>query len=135
MAKARIPKKRQKVIAKEHLKAVFTLAKEKRSDKNLTNKLIKLARKIAMKVRMRLPLNYKRQYCKHCYSYQTPGTNQRVRIQNKKVVLKCQECNKFTRIPITPKRKQTKTKKKGSKNKKTDNRRKSKSSSKRQRKN
>ncbi len=69
-------------------------------DKYLANRYVQLARKIAMKVRLRLPRELKRRFCKHCYAYLAPGVNCRVRTGRGKVVITCLECRKFTRIPL-----------------------------------
>jgi RNase P subunit RPR2 len=63
--------------------------------------LIRKARNLAMKHRMRLPREHKRRFCKHCYSYLIPGKNCRVRTQGEHVVYTCQECNKFMRFPYS----------------------------------
>jgi len=106
MPKARIPKHKQKEIAKERIAELFkqadlTFAK----NKSLANRYVTLARKLAMKVKVRIPLELKRRYCKHCYKYLKPGVNSRVRTRDSKVIISCFECKKFTRIPITPRRK------------------------------
>ncbi|MDP3990083.1 MAG: ribonuclease P protein component 4 [archaeon] len=101
MAKPIIPKHKQKEIAKERVKTLFEQAAiqfPKRKD--LANRYVALARKISMKVRMRIPPNLKRRFCKHCYKYLQPGVNSRVRTREGKVIISCLECNKFMRIPV-----------------------------------
>jgi len=101
MTKPLIPKQKQKEIAKERVRRLFELATTmfpKRKD--LANRYVDLARKISMKVRMRIPPEFKRRFCKHCYKYLQPGINARVRTREGKVIISCLECNKFMRIPI-----------------------------------
>tara|TARA_Y100000310_G_scaffold246044_1_gene251145 strand:- start:24 stop:341 length:318 start_codon:yes stop_codon:yes gene_type:complete len=101
MARPPIPKAKQKEIAKERIQTLFKQAELVfAKNKSLANRYITLARKIAMKVRMRMPRELKRKFCKHCYKYLKPGTNARVRTRDGKVVISCFECKKFTRIPV-----------------------------------
>ena len=104
MVKPVIPKRKQKEIAKQRIKQLFEQAAVQfPNNKSLANRYVTLARKVAMKLRMRMPRELKRRYCKHCYKYLQPGNNARVRTQNGKVIISCFECKKFTRIPITKK--------------------------------
>lgn len=63
------------------------------------NKLVKKARRIAMKTRISIPLPLKRRFCKHCGLYFIPGKNYRVRTKDKKVVYTCLTCKHFMRFP------------------------------------
>ncbi|MBT3814636.1 ribonuclease P [Candidatus Woesearchaeota archaeon] len=99
MAKPVIPKSKQKEIAKERVKILFQQAEEVFSkNKSLANRYVTLARKISMKVKIRIPLELKRKFCKHCYKFMMPGVNSRVRTRDGKVIISCLECKKFTRI-------------------------------------
>jgi len=101
MAKPNIQKKKQKEIAKERIEILFKQAEEIFSkNKSLANRYVTLARKIAMKVKIRIPLELKRKFCKHCYKFLKPGKNSRIRTRNGKVIISCFECKKFTRIPL-----------------------------------
>ncbi len=98
MGKPAISKKQQKEIAKERITTLFDKAnKVFPENKALANRYVTLARKIAMKVRVRMPQELKRKFCKHCYKFLK---NSRTRIQNGKVIISCLECKKFTRIPL-----------------------------------
>jgi ribonuclease P protein subunit RPR2 len=93
-----------KEVARERIKKLFSEADKVFSkDKKLANRYVNLARKIAMKLNLRMPRGYKRKFCKHCYSYLKPGKNLRVRIKGKKVVYYCLECKKFMRFPLSTK--------------------------------
>ena len=99
MAKPVIPKSKQKEIAKERVKILFQQAEEVFSkNKSLANRYVTLARKISMKEKIRIPLELKRKFCKHCYKFMMPGVNSRVRTRDGKVIISCLECKKFTRI-------------------------------------
>ena len=101
MARPTISKAKQKEIAKERIKTLFKQAREQFSkNKALSNRYVTLARKLAMKARIRMPKEFKRRYCKHCYKYLQPGVNSRTRTRDGKVIISCLECKKFMRIPI-----------------------------------
>ena len=104
MAKPVIPKAKQKEIAKERVKILFKQAEEVfPKNKALANRYVTLARKVAMKVKIRMPLELKRKFCKHCYKFLMPGVNSRVRTRDGKVIISCFECKKFVRIPVKKK--------------------------------
>ena len=115
MSKIPINKGEQKKIARERIIILFQEA-EKRflTNPELSHRYVALARKIAMKVKTRIPPEFKRNYCKHCYKYLKPGINARIRTRDSKVIISCLECKKFTRIPLHIKRKpKTQLSKKG----------------------
>lgn len=101
MSKPRTPKDKLKEIALERVKILFQQAEDVfPKDKALSNRYVTLARKIAMKVKLKIPREYKRRFCKYCYKYLQPGVNARVRTRAGKIVISCFECKKFMRIPI-----------------------------------
>ena len=86
-------------IAKENIDMLFTEAKMAyKEDKKLANRYIALARKTAMKYKLKMPRQYKRRFCKHCYHYLMPGDNCRVRTARGKVVYYCLDCKKYMRF-------------------------------------
>lgn len=91
-------------IAKARIRKLFTEADNVfHKNKKLSNRYVEIARKIAMKLRLKMPKRYKRQFCKHCYSYLKSGINSRTRINKSKVIIYCMECKKYTRIPLIKK--------------------------------
>ena len=90
-------------IARERIRILFKQA-EAIFLKNPTraNRYVELARKIAMKVNIRLTKPQKRKFCSHCYTYLKTGTNARIRTRDKKLIIYCQKCKKYTRIPLSP---------------------------------
>ena len=102
----KLNKDKQKRIA---LEKVQILLKEANTvfDENqaLANAYVKKARKIAMRVNLRLPLALKRKFCKHCYSYFKPGKSYRVRTKNGKIIYSCFYCKKYTRVPFVQEKK------------------------------
>ena len=92
---------KQRKIARERIEILFNEAEETfAKNQKLANRYVELARKIAMKLRLRIPRNYKRRYCKHCYSYLKHGINSRVRIHKKTLLIYCSNCKNYTRIPF-----------------------------------
>lgn len=93
-------KKLQMTEAKKHIDILYNLQKENiLKNPEISQRYVDLIRKISTSLRIRLPREIKRSYCKHCYSVFTP-TNSRTRTQNKKLVKYCFNCKKFTRIPL-----------------------------------
>ena len=68
------------------------------SDKKQADRYVDIARKVAMKYRLKLPPEMRRKYCKHCHSFLRPGVNCRVRIRKKNITYYCLECRKFMRF-------------------------------------
>ena len=96
-----LSKKKQKEIAQERIKTLFQeAAKSFSKNQSLSHRYVALARKIAMKVKTRIPPELKRKFCKHCYKYLRPGANCRIRTREGKVVIYCLECKKYLRIPL-----------------------------------
>src|SRR5512137_1826904 len=91
------------IIAKQHITSLFTQAQEAAgSDIKLADRYVELARKIAMKFKIRLPSEYKRMFCPHCYKFMLPGKNLRVRAHEHRIIYYCLECKKFWRKPLKP---------------------------------
>tara|TARA_Y100000034_G_scaffold39094_2_gene48199 strand:- start:31564 stop:31872 length:309 start_codon:yes stop_codon:yes gene_type:complete len=90
----------KQLIAKQRIKQLFKQAKQAK-EQSLSNRYVKLARKIAMKAQIPVPRAFKRQYCKHCYTYLN-SKNSRIRLQGKgkgrRVVYTCLNCKKHMRF-------------------------------------
>ena len=95
-------KKKQKSIAKNRIKRLFMLAEEYALNNkiSLSNRYVFLARKLSMRYLIPIPKEYKRRFCKHCYNYLLPGSNCRVRIQRSRIITYCNNCKKYSRIPL-----------------------------------
>lgn len=95
-------KKQRKIIAEKRIIILFNLAEKNAHDNrfDLADRYVKLARKLSMRYLIKIPSEYKRSYCKHCCSYLLPSVNSRFRIRNKTLVIFCEKCGKFTRIPL-----------------------------------
>jgi len=102
MSRRRQNKKQLKEIAQKRIKILFDLAEQQALANNfiLADRYVHLARKIAMKHLVSIPKEYKRRFCKYCYSYLLPEKTCRVRVHNKRVITHCFRCKKIIRIPI-----------------------------------
>ncbi len=107
--KARYKKKPDdfKAIAGKRIELLFEQAAMMfKTNPELSDRYVFLARKLSMRYKIRIPPALKRQYCKHCHSFLVPSVNARVRLQNQKVVYLCMNCKKFMRFPYGLERKQ-----------------------------
>ena len=90
-----------KKIAAERIGILFEQAGQVfHEHPELSNRYVELARKIAMRQRIRIDREYRRRYCHHCYAFLVPGNNMRVRVHRGNVVVTCKECNKQTRYRV-----------------------------------
>jgi len=103
-------------LALQRIHTLFRLAKEKvREEPELAQRYAEIARKIAMRTKLRLPTEYRRMVCRHCKSFIYPGVNCRVRVQQRRephMVITCLVCGKHTRISLksrAPKKERKKT--------------------------
>jgi len=91
----------EKIIALERVKTLLSEADENFSSNPVrSHKYVKVARRIAMKVRLKLPKTLRRKFCKHCLYFLRPGVNCRVRTRKKMLVVYCQNCRKFMRFGL-----------------------------------
>ncbi len=90
-------------IAEERIRILFSLAEEEAKAHNLNraDRYVDLARRIGMRYNVRVPLDYKRRYCRFCHSLLVPSLNSRVRIQGKKIVVFCTKCGGYMRMPLS----------------------------------
>ena len=88
-------------IAKKRIKFLFNEAKDVfKKDSKLSDKYIKLARRIAMKYKIKLPSALKKKFCKNCHKYLVHGVNCRVRIHKHRIIYYCFGCKHFMRYNI-----------------------------------
>jgi ribonuclease P protein subunit RPR2 len=89
-------------IALKRIRTLFELAKENvRSEPELAQRYAGIARRIAMRTRVRLPTEYRRLICRHCKSFIYPGVNCRVRVQRARephMAITCLVCGETMRI-------------------------------------
>jgi len=88
-------------IAEKRIRYLFQEAsKEFNNDSSLSDRYVELARKISMKYQVKIPREFKRMFCKHCYSYLFPNKNVRIRLHGSKMIYHCTKCNNFMRYPF-----------------------------------
>lgn len=97
-------KKRESKIARERVVFLIKRAEKwKTRDYELARRYIELAKRIAMRYRVRIPRELKVFYCKKClYPYRAGKF--RVRVRKSRVIFTCLNCGFERRIPIRPKR-------------------------------
>jgi ribonuclease P protein subunit RPR2 len=90
-----------KKIARERIEVLFAQAKLAFSDHpERSDRYVEIARKIAMRQRIRIDREFRRQYCHHCYAFFVPGKNMRVRVHRGNIVVTCLSCRKKTRYHL-----------------------------------
>jgi ribonuclease P protein subunit RPR2 len=98
-----------KQIALKRVKILFLLAKEViHENPERAQRYVQIARRIAMRTRLRMPKEYRSLICKKCKSFILPGVNCRIRIKQRRephLVVTCQNCDGHSRIPIKGERK------------------------------
>jgi ribonuclease P protein subunit RPR2 len=88
-------------LARERIAILFTRAAEFfPSDPLASDRCVELARRIAMRQRVRIDRTLRRQFCRHCHRFLVPGRNVRVRIHHRRVVITCSGCGRQMRIPL-----------------------------------
>ncbi|HZX11850.1 MAG TPA: ribonuclease P [Candidatus Nanoarchaeia archaeon] len=96
MQKKSLSKTTLKKICLERIKVLLNEAKKRPA---YANRYIELARRLAMKVNLRIPREYKRTYCKYCHA-SFKDNNYRVRTKNGYVVYTCFSCKKYSKYKI-----------------------------------
>ncbi len=92
---------KQLVLARKHMISLFEKARAVfNKDPSLADRYVSLARKVAMKFKLRIPSKYKRLYCQHCYRFLVPGKTLRVRVHEHRLIYYCSHCGKFWRKPL-----------------------------------
>ena len=95
-------KKIQSQIALKRIKKLFLMAEKKAlyGDFSIANRYVTIARKLSMKYLVPIPKEFKHRFCKHCYYFLLPYFNSRFRVNRGKIIIYCNNCKKYTRIPL-----------------------------------
>ena len=92
---------RTKKIARERIAVLFSLAKAAFATyPERSNRYVDLARRIAMRQRIRIERRFRREFCRRCSSFLVPGSTSRVRVHGGNVVVTCLCCKKRRRYPV-----------------------------------
>jgi ribonuclease P protein subunit RPR2 len=90
-----------KKIARERIAILFREASLAfHENPAMSNRYVELARRIAMRQRIRIDRELRRQYCHRCAAFLVPGANMRVRVGRGSVVVTCLLCKKKTRYRV-----------------------------------
>jgi ribonuclease P protein subunit RPR2 len=89
-------KDESKDIALERIDVLFLEAVK---NKEKADRYVQMARKLAMKYKVKLKPEYKKSYCNYCNSYFTPS-NSRIRFRDGKRIAYCLKCRKFNRTKL-----------------------------------
>ncbi|MFH1505620.1 MAG: ribonuclease P [archaeon] len=86
----------QRKLVRERISKLFKEADDIYMEKPvMADRYVQLARKLAMKYKVKLTTLQKRKFCSHCYKYKRGRT----RLRDKKLVYYCPECKRYTRTP------------------------------------
>ena len=104
----------EKAIALRRIRRLFELAlKVVKEEPDLADRYAELARRIAMRARVKIPPEYKRLICKRCKRFIVPGLTCRVRLQPRRephIAITCLRCGGIYRIPIKGRRSRARSK-------------------------
>jgi ribonuclease P protein subunit RPR2 len=90
---------RTKDLARQRIERLFLLAEEEHVlHPERSDRYVALARRMGMRMRVRIPRRLKRQICKGCGCYLSPERT-RVRLRNGVVAVTCIECGEQMRYP------------------------------------
>ena len=90
--------------ASERIRILFQMAGRMfHKDPRLSDRYVEIARRIAMRGRVRIPREYRIRFCKGCGAYLVPGVNCRVRVRPRRephVAVTCLRCGRVIRFPL-----------------------------------
>ncbi len=103
MRRRKKAKEREKDLAKQRIVRLLRLADEVYpSEPELGLRYGELARRLALRTKVRIPEEWKWRYCKGCGSFLYPGINADVRTRDRRLphlVIRCRLCGEMRRIP------------------------------------
>jgi len=87
----------QKKGAVKEIESLFGKAKDAPS---LAKRYVRLARRISMKFKVRIPDIYRRSFCKECNAFLVQGKNCSIRKRKTNIVIHCKDCGSVRRISV-----------------------------------
>jgi ribonuclease P protein subunit RPR2 len=93
-------------VARERISDLFGLAEqEARLGRGaLSDRYVRLARRIGTRYNVRLLVEYRDLYCRGCSSYWVEGRTLRTRLREGRRVQTCLQCGRVRRVPIRSRR-------------------------------
>jgi len=80
-------------LARERIEILFDRAREFfPANPGASDRCVEIARRIAMRQRVRIPREFRRRFCRRCSAYLVPGFTLRVRVRHGTVVTTCLRC-------------------------------------------
>jgi ribonuclease P protein subunit RPR2 len=90
-----------KRLARERIEILFDRAREFfPANPAVSDRCVDLARRIAMRQRVRIPRELRRRFCRRCSAYLVPGSTVRVRVRRGRVVTTCLRCSARRRYRV-----------------------------------
>ncbi|MCD6464124.1 hypothetical protein J7L02_01200 [Candidatus Woesearchaeota archaeon] len=91
-----------KTIAKLRVLKLFEQAEKlSKQDLKLANNCVRIAWRLKLKYKLKLPSCLKKKFCKHCLTYWVFSKTVRKRVFKKRIVYTCLNCGTVYRYPIT----------------------------------
>ena len=88
----------RKELALSRIERLFKLASEAKTQSR-ADRYVSLASKISTKLKVRIPSNLKRKFCKKCLTFLKAG-NSRIRTKNRMLITSCLNCNHISRFKL-----------------------------------
>ena len=95
----------QRSLAKERIEILFEQAQLRYPDP-LAHRYVQLARRIAMRYKVKFTPKQRRRMCRRCHHYLEPGKNCRIRLTGSKASYTCLDCGNVMRYPYLKEQKQ-----------------------------
>ena len=93
-------------LARERIEILFDRAQEFFPvNPAVSDRCVGLARRIAMRQRVRIPRELRRRFCRRCSAYLVPGSTLRIRVRHGTVVATCLRCSARRRYRVVSRRK------------------------------
>lgn len=87
--------------AEERISDLFALAEQEsgRGHPTLPDRYVGLARRVGMRYNVRLPIEYRENYCRRCSAHWVEGRTVRTRLRQGRRVRTCLRCGWVRRVP------------------------------------
>jgi ribonuclease P protein subunit RPR2 len=101
---ARRNKGEERELAMARIRRLFRLAEDAQRAEQSSTRYVELARRIAMRYQVSLPVEIRRRVCRGCGSLLTPGRSARHRVSNGRISVTCLGCGNIKRYPLSPRK-------------------------------